>query len=90
METNLYEKSQPARAPQKTKATSKKRSWVWLVLGLILLSAIPLAGGAFRLIQLSNGAEITPDNARSLPRPCPWCCTSWVPVSMPSWARSSS
>jgi hypothetical protein len=70
METNLYEKSQPARAPQKTKATSKKRSWVWLVLGLILLSAIPLAGGAFR--------------------PCPWCCTSWVPASMPSWARSSS
>ena len=71
METNLYEKSQPARAPQKTKATSKKRSWVWLVLGLILLSAIPLAGGAFRLNQLAGGAEITPDNVRFFASPLP-------------------
>jgi hypothetical protein len=71
MEMNLYEKSQPARAPQKTKATSRKRSWVWLVLGLILLSAIPLAGGAFRLNQLASGAEITPDNVRFFASPLP-------------------
>ena len=71
METNLYEKSQPARVPQKTKAPSTKRSWVWLVIGLILLSAIPLAGGAFRLSQLSSGAEITRDNARFFASPLP-------------------
>ena len=71
METNLYEKSQPARVPQKTKVPSRKRSWVWLVIGLILLSAIPLAGGAFRLSQLSSGAEITRDNARFFASPLP-------------------
>jgi uncharacterized membrane protein len=71
MKTNIYNKGQTASAPQKTKATSKKRSWVWLVIGLILLSAIPLAGGAFRLIQLSSGAAVTPDNARFFDSPLP-------------------
>jgi hypothetical protein len=46
METNLYKKGQSTSAPQKRKAPSKKRSWVWLVIGLILLSAIPPAAGA--------------------------------------------
>jgi uncharacterized membrane protein len=55
----------------KTKALSRKRSWVWLVIGLILLSAIPLAAGAFRLNELSSGAEITPDNARFFASPLP-------------------
>ena len=49
METNLYEKGQSTSTPQKTKAPSRKRSWVWLVIGLILLSAIPLAGGGKEL-----------------------------------------
>jgi hypothetical protein len=71
METNLYEKGQTTSAPQKRKAPSKKRSWVWLVIGLILLSAIPLAGGAFRLNQLASGAEITPENARFFASPLP-------------------
>jgi hypothetical protein len=71
MKTNIYNKSQTTRAPQKTKMPSKKRSWVWLVIGLILLSAIPLAGGAFRLNQLASGAEITPDNARFFASPLP-------------------
>ncbi len=71
METNLYEQGQPPRAAQKTKANSKKRSWVWLVLGLILLSLIPLAAGVFRLNQLASGAEITPDNARFFASPLP-------------------
>jgi uncharacterized membrane protein len=38
---------------------------------LILLSAIPLAAGAFRLIQLASGAEITPANARFFASPLP-------------------
>ncbi len=71
METNLYEKSQTTRGPQKTKAHSRKRSWVWLVIGLILLSAIPLTAGAFRLKELSSGAEITAENARFFASPLP-------------------
>jgi uncharacterized membrane protein len=71
MKANVYDKGQAPTGTQKTKAPSKKRSWVWLVLGLILLSAIPLAGGAFRLNQLASGAEITPDNARFFASPLP-------------------
>jgi hypothetical protein len=43
----------------------------WVVAGLILLSAIPLAAGAFRLNQLAGGAEITPANARFFASPLP-------------------
>lgn len=71
METNLYEKGQTTSGPQKTKVSSRKRSWAWLVIGLILLSAIPLTAGAFRLNELSSGAEITPDNARFFASPLP-------------------
>src|SRR5512134_616589 len=71
MKANVYDKGQAPTGTQKTKAPSRKRSWVWLVIGLILLSAIPLAGGAFRLSQLSSGAEITPDNARFFASPLP-------------------
>lgn len=71
METTFHEKGQTTSAPRKTKAPSRKRSWVWLVIGLILLSAIPLAGGIFRLNQLASGAEITPDNARFFASPLP-------------------
>jgi uncharacterized membrane protein len=71
METNIYKKGRTAGAPPKTKAASRKRSWVWLVIGLILLSAIPLAAGAFRLNQLASGAEITPANARFFASPLP-------------------
>ena len=71
METDLYEKDQTTRAPQKAKAPSRKRSWVWLVIGLMLLGAVPLAGGAFRLNQLASGAEITPENARFFASPLP-------------------
>jgi uncharacterized membrane protein len=71
MKTSIYNKGQTTSVPQKTKATSRKRSWVWLVIGLILLSAIPLAAGAFRLNQLASGAEITPDNARFFASPLP-------------------
>ncbi|MEH7254589.1 DUF2306 domain-containing protein [Neobacillus niacini] len=44
---------------QKTKASSK-----WIVAALLMLSVIPLIGGAFRLTVLAGTAEITPDKAR--------------------------
>lgn len=44
----------------------------WLVpTGLILLSLIPVIGGAFRLTELGGGAAITPDNARFFAAPVP-------------------
>ena len=56
---------------QKTKAPIKAGSAAWLVAALLLLSAIPLAAGAFRLTQLAGGAEITPANARFFASPLP-------------------
>jgi uncharacterized membrane protein len=57
--------------PQKPKAPIKARSAKWLVTALLLLSAFPLAAGAFRLAQLAGGAEITPANARFFASPLP-------------------
>ena len=71
MKANIYDKGLAAGALQKTKAPSKKRSAAWLIIGLILLSAIPLIFGALRLNELANGAEITPDNARFFASPLP-------------------
>src|SRR6266508_1321100 len=56
---------------QKTKAPTKAGSAAWLVAALLLLSAIPLAAGAFRLTQLAGGADITPANARFFASPLP-------------------
>ena len=51
---------------------ARKRSAEWLVIaGLLLLSFIPLVSGAFRLNQLTGGAEITPANARFFASPLP-------------------
>jgi hypothetical protein len=74
MKTTVYDEGQGPNVPQrnelgkppsqKTKAPIKAGSATWLVAALLLLSAIPLAAGAFRLTQLAGGAEITPANAR--------------------------
>ncbi len=56
---------------EKPKAPAKARSARWLVAGLLVLSAIPLASGAFRLTQLAGGADITPANARFFASPLP-------------------
>jgi uncharacterized membrane protein len=71
MKATIYDKGQSASAPAKPKAPARKRSGTWLVIGLILLSIIPLAAGAFRLSQLAGGAEITPANARFFASPLP-------------------
>jgi uncharacterized membrane protein len=58
--------------PQKPKAPIKAGSPEWLMPAvLIMLVAIPLAAGAFRLSQLASGAEITPANARFFASPLP-------------------
>jgi uncharacterized membrane protein len=73
MKTNVYDQGRVPDAPQKTKAPARRKgAAAWLVpAALILLSVIPLAGGAFRLNQLASGAEITPANARFFASPAP-------------------
>jgi uncharacterized membrane protein len=72
MEVNVYGDDRIPDVPQRTKATARKFRSVWLVpAALILLSAIPLTFGAFRLNELANGAEITPANARFFASPLP-------------------
>lgn len=44
----------------------------WLVPpALLLLSAIPIAAGVFRLTQLAGGVAVTPDNSRFFTSPLP-------------------
>jgi uncharacterized membrane protein len=82
METNVYDEGRapelPLRnesgkpAPRKDKAPARRRSAEWLVIvGLLALSFIPISAGAFRLTQLSSGAQITPANARFFASPPP-------------------
>ena len=79
MNANVYDEDRAPDVPQrnelgkpkKPKAPLKARSATWLVAALLLLSAIPLASGAFRLTQLAGGAEITPANARFFASPSP-------------------
>ena len=81
MKANLYDEGRAPDVPQpnevgkptsqKPKAPVKAGSAAWLVAALLLLSAIPLAAGAFRLTQLAGGAEITPANARFFASPLP-------------------
>ncbi|MDO8754659.1 MAG: DUF2306 domain-containing protein [Anaerolineales bacterium] len=54
----------------KVPARKNQIPW-WVPAGLIVLSVIPLTFGVIRLIQLINGAEITPANARFFASPAP-------------------
>ena len=56
---------------QKPKAPARARSAVWLMAGLLVLSALPLIFGVLRLIQLAGGAEIMPARARFDASPLP-------------------
>jgi hypothetical protein len=61
----------PGRHNRDVTVTSSSRR-VWLApAALILLSAIPVAAGAFRIDQLASGAPVTPDNARFVAMPLP-------------------
>lgn len=66
MKTNIYDKDLAPGVP-----TAKAVSSKWLIAALLVLSAVPLAAGAFRLTELAVGAEITPDNARFFASPLP-------------------
>ncbi len=58
--------------PRNNRAPAHVGCAAWLaVAGLLLLSAIPLISGAFRLNQLGSGADITPANARFFASPLP-------------------
>lgn len=64
--------NQVRKSMRKTKTPAKTDSTWWLVpAGLVLLSLIPVAGGAFRLTQLAGAANITPANARFFESPIP-------------------
>ena len=54
----------------KAPARKKRTPW-WVPAGLILLSVLPITFGVIRLLQLINGAEITPANARFFASPSP-------------------
>jgi hypothetical protein len=50
----------------------KKNRVEWLLpVALILLSTVPVVAGTARIIELSGGAEITPENARFFASPLP-------------------
>ena len=70
MEANVYSNGRGGAA-QTTKSRTRKSTAIWLVPGLILLSAIPLIFGVVRLNELASGAEITPANARFFASPLP-------------------
>ena len=59
------------KPPQKRGTPAKAGSGKWLIAGLLLLSAIPMAAGAFRLTELTGGAAVTPANARFFASPLP-------------------
>jgi uncharacterized membrane protein len=57
--------------PQTPKALANRGSAVWLVAGLLVLSAIPLVSGALVLTELAGGAEIIPAKERFHASPLP-------------------
>jgi uncharacterized membrane protein len=72
MNAKVYDVGQAFDGPEKTNTPARTRSVEWLVIaGLLALSFIPIASGAFRLNQLTGGAEITPANARFFASPLP-------------------
>ncbi len=57
------------------------------MLGLLLLSAIPLIAGGVRLSELAAGATITPANARFFASPLPVVLHRLVQLWPPSSLR---
>jgi uncharacterized membrane protein len=54
------------------KESDYKNKPEWLVpTALILLSAVPVAAGATRIVELTGGAQVTPENARFFAAPLP-------------------
>lgn len=53
-----------------TKTNTRSVNWL-IPTGLILLSIVPIAAGAFRITDLAGGGNVTPDNARFFASPLP-------------------
>jgi len=53
-----------------TPTRNNKRQWL-IAAGLVLLTLVPMAGGAVRIAQLAGGAEVTQENARFFAAPIP-------------------
>jgi uncharacterized membrane protein len=70
MKAHVSDAGRGPAVPPKPRAP-KAGAAAWVVAALILLSVIPLAGGAHRLSQLAGGAAITPANARFFASPLP-------------------
>lgn len=58
------------KGQMKVPARKNRTPW-WVPAGLILLSVLPITFGVIRLLQLINGTEITPANARFFASPSP-------------------
>jgi uncharacterized membrane protein len=77
MKANVYDEGRVPSVPQhneieKPASHKTKTPPTWLVpAALLVLSAIPLTAGAFRLTELAAGAEITSANARFFASPLP-------------------
>lgn len=72
MKDILTDNDQTPELSRITRATAGKSRAAWrLPAALILLSIIPLTMGAFRLVELAEGAAITPANARFFASPLP-------------------
>jgi uncharacterized membrane protein len=69
MKAKIPDGTRASNTPQ-FKQASRASEW-FVPAGLLLLSFIPIAGGAFRLTQLAGGAQITPANARFFASPLP-------------------
>ena len=68
----LQRKEVEKPTPKKTEVLAKVYAAEWPVpAALLVLSAVPIAGGAVRIAELTGGAEITPDNARFFAAPLP-------------------
>lgn len=71
--TDEYAPTPPPRTgaqPTMSPVRSARRGWLTPA-ALILLSAVPVTAGAFRLAELTGGAQVTPDNARFFAVPLP-------------------
>jgi uncharacterized membrane protein len=65
-----HDDTRKARFPNR-KTRAKRTSAAWLVAALLVLTVLPLVFGVLRILQLANGAEITPANARFFASPLP-------------------
>ena len=52
----------------------------WVPRACCSLAAIPVLGGAGRLVEVLGGPEVLPTDARFAASPGPWSCTSWPSV----------